>query len=312
MNASLSPKFRFGAESKSSESAFSVAGHQNGKEKVALTNAEFLRQSCREMRISMGPRDHAECPHRVTFDRLVASDNDALDECIAAAYRQVLGNAHIMAHERCDVLEAQLSDGRISTQEFIRKLAKSELYKSRYFYAVSAYRSIELNFKHLLGRPPLDQEEIATATAIQSEQGFDALIDSIIDSAEYTEVFGDSTVPYIRSYTSASGMTMANFTRIAALEQSFASSDRSKGSDSLLRSNFAAALPIKIVVPGVPGYAQVSMAWAGGKPPANYEKLWRGLALVGGAHLAGMMINVVSQISGNHMLDRVPAMFLGL
>ena len=178
-----------------------------------------------------------------------------------------------MAHERCEILEVQFSDGRKSTQDFIRKLAESELCKSRQFYAVSAYRGIELNFKHLLGRPPLDQAEIATATAIQSEQGFDALNDSIIDSAEYTEVFGNSTVPYILLFTSASGMTTANFTRIAALAQSFASSDRSKGSDNLLCSNLAAVLPIKIFVPGAPEYIQVSMAWAGGKPPANYEKL---------------------------------------
>ena len=38
--------------------------------------------------------------------------------------------------------------------------AKSEPYKSRYFYKVSAYRGIELNFKHLLGRPPLNQQKL--------------------------------------------------------------------------------------------------------------------------------------------------------
>ncbi len=87
MTASLSPKFRFGAESKSSESAFSVAVHHNEKEKFALTKAEFLRQSCREMRISIGPRDHAECPQRVTFNHLIASENYALNEYITAAYQ---------------------------------------------------------------------------------------------------------------------------------------------------------------------------------------------------------------------------------
>ena len=54
-----------------------------------------------------------------------------------------------------------------------------------------------------------------------------------------------------------------------------------------------------------------SAAWKSG-PPANYEKLWRGLALVGGAHLAGMLLNVLSQIAGIQALDRIPAMFLGL
>ena len=312
MNASLSPKFRFGAESKSGDLSFTSPQAHKGKGHAALTNADYLRQSCAQMQIAVGPRDHVECPHRVTFDRFSPSDGEALQECIAAAYRQVLGNAHVMANERCDALEAQFADGRLCAREFVRQLAKSELYKSRYFFKVSAYRGIELNFKHLLGRPPLHQQEIASAAAIQSEQGFDALIDSIVDSAEYTEVFGDNTIPYVRSFTSASGMAMLNFVRIAALEQNFVSSDRSKGNDSLLRSNLAGGMSMAIHVPPSPEYAATSAAWVGGKPPADYEKLWRGLALVGGAHLAGMLVNVVSQMLGIHALDRIPAMFLGL
>ena len=54
-----------------------------------------------------------------------------------------------------------------------------------------------------------------------------------------------------------------------------------------------------------------SATWKSG-PPANYEKLWRGLALVGAAHLAGMLLNVLSQMAGIHALDRIPAIFLGL
>ena len=292
--------------------SFASSQARRGMSPAALTNAEYLRQSCAQMRIGVGPRDHVECPHRVTFDRFSPSDREALRECIDAAYRQVLGNAHVMAYERCDSLEAEFADGRLCAREFVRHLAKSELYKSRYFFKVSAYRGIELNFKHLLGRPPLNQQEIISSSAIQAEHGFDGLIDSIIDSAEYTEVFGDHVIPYVRSFTSASGMSMQNFVRIAALEQGFASSDRSKGSDSLLRSNLAGGVSMSIHVPPAPEYAQISAAWLGGKPPANYEKLWRGLALVGGAHLAGMLVNVVSQMLGIYALDRIPAMFLGL
>ena len=107
-------------------------------------------------------------------------------------------------------------------------------------------------------------------------------------------------------------MPMMNFVRIAALEQNFSGSDQSKGSDSLLRSSLASGKPMEILVPPAPEDVEVSIAWVGGKPPANYEKLWRGLALVGGAHLAGMLVNVISQMLGIHALDRVPAMFLGL
>ena len=312
MNASLSPKFRFGAEAKTADVSFLSPQASVGENQAPLTNAEYLRQSCAQMQIPVGPRDHSECPHRVTFDRFAPSDSEALHQGIEAAYRQVLGNAHVMDHERCGVLEAQFADGRLCAREFVRGLAKSELYKSRYFYKVSAYRGIELNFKHLLGRPPLDQQEVANAAAIQSVQGFDALVDAIIDSAEYAEVFGDHGVPYVRSFTSASGMSMLNFVRIAALEKNFASSDRSKGNDSSIRTSLACGVSMAIDVAPAPEYVAVSSAWVGNKPPAGYEKLWRGLALVSAAHLAGMLVNVVSQMLGIHALDRIPAMFLGL
>ena len=55
-----------------------------------------------------------------------------------------------------------------------------------------------------------------------------------------------------------------------------------------------------------------SGTWAQGKPPASFEKLWRGLALVGAAHLAGMLVNIVFQMLGNNSLDGIPAKFLGL
>jgi len=58
--------------------------------------------------------------------------------------------------------------------------------------------------------------------------------------------------------------------------------------------------------------ASESGTWTANQPPAQFEKLWRGLALVGALHLAGMLVNIVFQMMGYHFLDRIPAMFLGL
>ena len=58
--------------------------------------------------------------------------------------------------------------------------------------------------------------------------------------------------------------------------------------------------------------ANDSGTWSANQPPAAFEKLWRGLALVGALHLLGMLVNIVFQMMGVHMLDRIPAMFLGL
>ena len=44
---------------------------------------------------------------------------------VEAAYRQVLGNAHVMDHERCTVLEAQFADGRLCAREFVRVSLKA-------------------------------------------------------------------------------------------------------------------------------------------------------------------------------------------
>ena len=73
-------------------------------------------------------------------------------------------------------------------------LAKS-IYKDRYFHSVSPQRGIELNLKHVLGRPPVDKAEVARLIIKLAAEGYDAVIDSLTDSAEYTEVFGNDTVP---------------------------------------------------------------------------------------------------------------------
>ena len=52
--------------------------------------------------------------------------------------------------------------------------------------------------------------------------------------------------------------------------------------------------------------------WINNQPPATFEKLWRGLILVGAIHLGGMFVNIVLQMLGNHSLDGIPAKFLGL
>ena len=104
--------------------------------KPALSTAEFLKQSCDQMKIGVGPRSHADCPHRVTAECYSPDDAAALDEVIAASYRQVFGNAHVMDFERCTELEAQLRNGDLDVRNFVRGLAKSSFYKSRFFSQV--------------------------------------------------------------------------------------------------------------------------------------------------------------------------------
>jgi phycocyanin-associated rod linker protein len=147
---------------------------------------------------------------------------------IRAVYRQVLGNDYIMGSERLTSAESLLCNGSITVREFVRAVAKSELYKSKFFYKNFQTRVIELNYKHLLGRAPYDESEVIAHLDLYETQGFDADIDSYIDSVEYQESFGDNIVPYYRGFDTQSGQKTVGFTRMFRLYRGYANSDNSQ------------------------------------------------------------------------------------
>ncbi|MDA7436518.1 phycobilisome rod-core linker polypeptide [Synechococcus sp. AH-601-B19] len=237
----------FGAETKwNSPVSFERKGVSK---KPALTIGEFLKQSCDQMAIGVGPRSHADCPHRVTAECYSPDDSASLSDVISAAYRQVFGNAHVMDFERSTELEAQLCNGDLDVRNFIRGLAKSSFYKSRFFLSVAPQRGIELNFKHLLGRAPHSQAEMSAKISLQAEHGQAAVIDSIVDSAEYLEVFGDNVVPYARSWSSPADLATSAFPMLAALQKSFAGSDSARGASSALTTSLGRGMAPRISVP---------------------------------------------------------------
>lgn len=246
--ASNASSLGFGATSKWN-SPVGFQRKNQGAPKAALTIGEFLKQSCDNMAIGVGPRSHEDCPHRVTTECYSPDDSASLNEVIAAAYRQVFGNAHVMDFERSVELEAELRDGRLTVREFIKGLAKSSFYKSRFFSSVAPQRGIELNYKHLLGRAPETQAEISAKIALLSEHGHDAVIDSIVDSAEYLEVFGSDIVPYARSWSSPADLSTAAFPMLAALQKSFAGSDSARGGSPALTRSLASGVAPRISVP---------------------------------------------------------------
>lgn len=156
------------------------------------------------------------------------TDTD-LDIVIRAAYRQIFGNDHVMASERLNSAESLLRRGEISVRDFVRALAQSELYRQKFFHSNPQNRFIELNYKHLLGRAPYDQAEIAYHTDLYNQEGYEAEINSYIDSTEYQESFGDSIVPHYRGFTTQRGQKTVGFSRIFQLYRGYANSDRSQG-----------------------------------------------------------------------------------
>ena len=154
-----------------------------------------------------------------------ASDAD-LEVIIRTVYRQVFGNAYVMESERLTVAESQFKRGELSVREFVRQMAKSELYRSQFCDNCYRYRSIELNFKHLLGRAPDSFDEMRDHSNTLDRSGFDADIDTYIDSDEYQNAFGEDIVPYYRGYRTQPGQSMLEFTNMFQLLRSASSSDK--------------------------------------------------------------------------------------
>ncbi len=149
-----------------------------------------------------------------------------LEAVILAVYRQVLGNPHLLTAERLVIAESLLCNRKITVQEFVRQVAKSSLYKEKFFHNCFQSRTIELNFKHLLGRAPYSQSEITDHMNLYQDKGFDADIDSYIDSAEYQTNFGENIVPFYRDLvTTGIGQKSVGFTRLLQLYRGAASSD---------------------------------------------------------------------------------------
>ncbi|MEH2346437.1 MAG: phycobilisome linker polypeptide [Nostoc sp.] len=159
-----------------------------------------------------------------------------IERVIVAVYRQVLGNNYILASDRLESAESILRDGKNTVQEFVRQVAKSELYKTKFFYDNFQTRVIELNYKHLLGRAPYDESEVVYHLDLYQNKGYEADIDSYIDSAEYQSSFGENIVPYYRGFNTQTGQKTVGFSRIFQLYRGYASSDTSqlKGKSSRL------------------------------------------------------------------------------
>lgn len=153
---------------------------------------------------------------------------DEAQSIIRDTYRHVFGNEYLMASERLVAQESLLCNGIISVREFVRSLAKSELYKTKFLYPHFQTRVIELNFKHLLGRAPYDESEVIQHLDRYQNQGYEADIDSYLDSEEYEQSFGENVVPYYRGFDTQTSQKIAGFPRMFRLYRGYATSDRSQ------------------------------------------------------------------------------------
>ncbi|MBE9211416.1 phycobilisome rod-core linker polypeptide [Plectonema cf. radiosum LEGE 06105] len=119
---------------------------------------------------------------------------------IKAAYLQVFGR-DVYEGQRLKVAEIKLENGEITIRDFIRMLAKSDLFRKMYWTSLYVCKAVEYIHRRLLGRPTYGRQENNKYFDICAKKGFYALVDAFIDSQEYVEAFGEDTVPYERYLT---------------------------------------------------------------------------------------------------------------
>ena len=129
-----------------------------------------------------------------------SSAHASLEAVILATYRQVFGR-EVLPSQRHIVAETQFRDARISVKGLVRELAKSKTFRREHWETLYVTKSVEIIHRRLLGRPTRDRQELNKYYDICGYQGFYALIDAIINSPEYQEVFGEDTIPYERLTT---------------------------------------------------------------------------------------------------------------
>ena len=120
-------------------------------------------------------------------------------EVVKATYRQIFERDITRAYSQSiSYLESQVKNGTISMKEFVRRLGKSPLYQKQFYEPFINSRALELAFRHFLGRGPSSREEVQEYFSIVSNGGLPALVDALVDSKEYSDYFGEETVPYLR------------------------------------------------------------------------------------------------------------------
>jgi hypothetical protein len=114
-------------------------------------------------------------------------------DVLNAAYRQVL--EHPAPADRAGETLAKLSGGAQSVRGLVKGLALSDEYRERFVAGQPAELSARLLYRHLLARDPTAEELRSAAKQLAGARGYAPLAESLLDSPEYAERFGEARAP---------------------------------------------------------------------------------------------------------------------
>lgn len=174
-----------------------------------------------------------------------------------AVYKNVLGNAHLMESEREALAYSESCFTYTgNAKEFVRAVAQSDAYRTRFFEPVTPMRFVELSYKNILGRAPRSQAEYAATMAVLQQEGYKAAINSLVDSAEYDSLYGETRVPAVNFR--GGHETNNEMNRLAVLSGPACASDKSLSTAAVFPAiDEASGVTAAAVAAGLPD------AWVG-------------------------------------------------
>ena len=115
---------------------------------------------------------------------------------VAEVYRHTLERG---ADREAQSWARQLASGQLNVKEFVRTVAQSQEYMERFGQTEPGEerpyeRAVARLYRHLLGRQP-DVGGLRNWTRTAQRRGLPVVVDGLIDSAEYTNRFGEFGIP---------------------------------------------------------------------------------------------------------------------
>ncbi len=137
-----------------------------------------------------------------------------VQEAIQAVYRQLLNRVPFDAERQGDP-ESQLRDGQLSVAEFVAQVAGGDQFQQR-LQRMAPLRAASAAYLALLGRAA-QPAEVSRFLATRATAGQQAAVADLLNSREYAQAFGQSTVPHLRGLATADGIPLSTVNRTASL-----------------------------------------------------------------------------------------------
>jgi len=231
-------------------------------------------QNARVRTIAVG---NEESPRQV--NQTIGRNATSPDDLIEQAYRQIF--FHAFKVDREPVLESQLRSGQITTRDFVRGLLLSAKFRNDFYRCNSNYRVVDQIVGRVLGRSVHGDKERIALSILIAEHGLPGLVDHLLNSPEYLDAFGTTTVPYQRSRV-LGGRAVGDLPF----------NQQAPRYDAYWRETLARRAPAGRGSGWVPsgGFSLPRPAWLADAPSPAARKIWQGVVATGGFLLTGFVL----------------------